>query len=102
MKDKFIEDHDDMEEYEFHGTLRCIYCGCENFDAPEGYEGQPGDMIKCLGCGKENDVDEMIEKNDIIADAEFQTEMKQREEALQLFYRCLKEMKESKTDDSEC
>lgn len=41
-------------------SLKCVFCMSENFEVPEGYEPQYGELIRCANCGRMNDVSSLV------------------------------------------
>lgn len=40
--------------------LKCLFCFSTDFNIPEEFEPQSGDMIICSNCGKKNDYDSLV------------------------------------------
>lgn len=40
--------------------LKCLFCFSTDFNIPEDYKPQSGDMIQCANCGRKNDYDSMM------------------------------------------
>ncbi|EMN5849863.1 hypothetical protein RJO36_003314 [Enterobacter hormaechei] len=52
------------DKYERSITLLCPVCGNSDFEHSEGI-----DMVKCIGCGREIDKDELIQENGVSVEA---------------------------------
>lgn len=53
------------EKYERNITLLCPVCGNLEFEHSEGI-----DMVKCIGCGRVTDKDELIQENGVAIESQ--------------------------------
>lgn len=53
------------EKYERNITLLCPVCGNSEFEHFEGI-----DMVKCIGCGRVTDKDELIQENGVAIESQ--------------------------------
>jgi len=50
-----------MEDPKTTIKLRCLFCKSDQFVFPnEDYKPQPGDLIVCANCGRQNDYDSLM------------------------------------------
>ena len=49
-----------MHEFSSTLALKCVFCLSTEFDIPEGYKPEAGELIRCANCGKLNDFSSLM------------------------------------------